>query len=213
MQTKEKILWAAVEQFAEHGYHATTMRGIAHRAQVNHAAINYYFQSKEQLYKNVLLLLLEHSNLHTTKEREIHNQHEWRAAIFDWIYQVMRSMHNSDPSINTYKNSIFFRELCEHSGQFAEVFHEHIRPIVAPLIHYISLGLGEDEAEKQLDLLLFSVIAQFVFYAHNKLLITLLSDRRFDLECEENIRQIAAIMTEQLCSCLSFQKHKLLARE
>lgn len=50
-----RILLAAREQFAATGYDAATTRAIAAAAGANQAMINYYFRSKEELYRRVLL--------------------------------------------------------------------------------------------------------------------------------------------------------------
>ncbi|UTW13656.1 TetR/AcrR family transcriptional regulator [Marinobacterium rhizophilum] len=48
-KTKDKILQAAASLFAEQGFNDTTMRQITARAEVNLAAVNYHFGSKERL--------------------------------------------------------------------------------------------------------------------------------------------------------------------
>src|SRR5690606_34163100 len=52
--TRDQILAAAAELFAERGFHGTTAREIAQRAGVNLAAAHYHFGSKEDLYLEVL---------------------------------------------------------------------------------------------------------------------------------------------------------------
>ena len=52
--TKVRILDAAEELFADHGFPATSMRDITQEAGVNLAAINYHFGSKEALLVSVL---------------------------------------------------------------------------------------------------------------------------------------------------------------
>ena len=52
--TRERILKAAERLFAERGYAATSIRAIVARAHVNQAAINYHFDGKEGLYRDVL---------------------------------------------------------------------------------------------------------------------------------------------------------------
>jgi len=47
--TREEILVAARQLFAQRGYQATTMRAIAAEAGVNAALVHHYFGSKEQL--------------------------------------------------------------------------------------------------------------------------------------------------------------------
>ena len=48
--TKQKIMDAAMHEFAEFGYKRATVRGICERAKVNIASINYHFDSKQDLY-------------------------------------------------------------------------------------------------------------------------------------------------------------------
>jgi AcrR family transcriptional regulator len=52
--TKERLLEAARGLFAERGFHNATVRDIAARAHTNLASINYYFRSKDDLYREVL---------------------------------------------------------------------------------------------------------------------------------------------------------------
>jgi AcrR family transcriptional regulator len=53
-ETQTKILDAAFRQLATKGYASLSMREIAKDAGVNHALINYYFRSKDQLVIAVL---------------------------------------------------------------------------------------------------------------------------------------------------------------
>jgi AcrR family transcriptional regulator len=52
--TRERILKAAERLFAERGYDGTSIRAIVARAHVNQAAINYHFEGKDGLYREVL---------------------------------------------------------------------------------------------------------------------------------------------------------------
>ncbi len=51
--TRRRILDAAEALFTEHGFEATTLRQITGRAQVNLAAVNYHFGSKEALIQEL----------------------------------------------------------------------------------------------------------------------------------------------------------------
>ncbi len=51
--TRERILDVAEHEFMSHGYEGTSMRMITSRAEVNLAAINYHFGSKEGLLREV----------------------------------------------------------------------------------------------------------------------------------------------------------------
>ena len=52
--TRERLLMAAREVFAEKGLKQASVRDIAARAGTNHASIGYHFSSKEALYRVVL---------------------------------------------------------------------------------------------------------------------------------------------------------------
>lgn len=51
--TKDRILTAAEELFAQHGFAGTSLRQVTSRADVNIAAVNYHFGSKENLVNEV----------------------------------------------------------------------------------------------------------------------------------------------------------------
>ena len=51
--TRRRILDAAEALFTEHGFEATTLRQITGQAQVNLAAVNYHFGSKEALIQEL----------------------------------------------------------------------------------------------------------------------------------------------------------------
>ena len=52
--TRERIMKAAGRLFAERGYDGTSIRAIVAKARVNQAAINYHFDGKDGLYREVL---------------------------------------------------------------------------------------------------------------------------------------------------------------
>jgi AcrR family transcriptional regulator len=60
--TKAKILDAAEALFLEHGFEATSLRAITTAAEVNLAAVNYHFGSKEELFEAVLTRRLDPMN-------------------------------------------------------------------------------------------------------------------------------------------------------
>jgi AcrR family transcriptional regulator len=54
METKERILDSAEQSFAKQGFEATSLRSITAAAQVNLAAVNYHFGSKESLLAAII---------------------------------------------------------------------------------------------------------------------------------------------------------------
>ena len=52
--TRDRIIKAAERLFAERGDDHTSIRAIVAKARVNQAAINYHFDGKDGLYREVL---------------------------------------------------------------------------------------------------------------------------------------------------------------
>lgn len=57
--TRQSIMKAAVQLFAEKGYRGTSVRDIVAKARVNQAAINYHFEGKDGLYLKLLTAAFE----------------------------------------------------------------------------------------------------------------------------------------------------------
>ncbi len=84
-QTRERLLAAARVVFSENGFQNATVREICRHAEVNIAAVNYYFSSKEALFAATLnfeplLVLLCHKKWYdcnlivTDRWQDGHNQ-------------------------------------------------------------------------------------------------------------------------------------------
>src|SRR6202050_3273896 len=62
LDTKSRILDSAEKLFGLNGFEATSLRDITAEAQVNLAAVNYHFQSKESLIDAVIARRIEPVN-------------------------------------------------------------------------------------------------------------------------------------------------------
>ncbi len=60
--TKKKILNAALNIFAEHGFSGARMQQIANEANINKAMLHYYFHSKSLLFEEIFKTCLEKIN-------------------------------------------------------------------------------------------------------------------------------------------------------
>ena len=60
-ESSRRLLEAAAEEFARHGYGGARVRDIVDAARVNLAAVNYYFGGKEGLYRATLRFLATRS--------------------------------------------------------------------------------------------------------------------------------------------------------
>jgi TetR/AcrR family transcriptional regulator len=58
MRSKQRIIEAAISIFASKGKHGTTMEEIAKKAEINKAMLYYYYSTKENLFKEVLKIIM-----------------------------------------------------------------------------------------------------------------------------------------------------------
>jgi AcrR family transcriptional regulator len=58
-ETRERVLRAAAQLFADRGFKKVTVRDICRGARANVAAVNYHFGGKGGLYREVLQLAIE----------------------------------------------------------------------------------------------------------------------------------------------------------
>lgn len=97
-QTKEKILLAARELFAVKGFEGASVREIARTAEVNIAAVNYHFSSKEKLFHHVMDMMFEESERAITEHRaespneSVEDLTVWIFHYFNRRSDVLRSV-------------------------------------------------------------------------------------------------------------------------
>lgn len=84
--TRQKLIHAATEVFAEVGYKAATVREIVRRAEVNQAAINYHFRGKDALYCEVMRRAFQ--------KAEAATGHEWQDNAAPPEEELKRFMEN-----------------------------------------------------------------------------------------------------------------------
>jgi len=87
--TKDRILDTAERLFAEQGYAATSLRSVTSEAEVNLAAVNYHFGSKDALLVALLHRRIDPIN---TERLEMLSAHEAECAG--------REPHGTDPRID-----------------------------------------------------------------------------------------------------------------
>jgi AcrR family transcriptional regulator len=122
-EARRRLIEIAGQIFAEAGYEAATVRQITDRAQVNIAAVNYYFGDKFQLYRAVLQSITERT-LDLLKQNCVEGSAEVRLRNLVRCILVI-----SSSEAPTWVHLLMARELVELHDDKTEVFVEAIRPI------------------------------------------------------------------------------------
>ena len=119
--TRGRIRQAALDLFLEHGFHASSMRQIARRAEISLAAIYNHVPSKEALFVELLADLLPHRTMIAAL-----SQAEG-ATVEGLIQDATRRMGEAlaDSQVNM---RLMFIELLEFQGRHAPFLAEELLP-------------------------------------------------------------------------------------
>lgn len=148
---RERLLFAAKEQFAEHGFEGASARAITDRAGVNSAMLGYHFGSKEHLFKAVVHDILKDitaSRLRAFDALEATWPERVPIALLirAYIYPVLDVGGPLERDVAVYLR-IYGRLYTEPSDVVAHIILNHFTDISNTFVAYIhkSLGLAENK--------------------------------------------------------------------
>jgi AcrR family transcriptional regulator len=144
--TRARIIKAAARIFAEHGYEGASIRSIVARADVNGAAINYHFGSKEGLYRAVLKLAL-HSLQADAAAAPVKANLSRDAALRAFVQRQLRPMLARDEL--SHYSRIFDWETVRPSPVFRKFVAEEAAPYIAEAAALVRRFLPPRASEKQ----------------------------------------------------------------
>jgi TetR/AcrR family transcriptional regulator, regulator of cefoperazone and chloramphenicol sensitivity len=168
--TEQRLLEAAGEIFAEHGYRAATVRQICEKAKANVAAINYHFRDKDGLY----LAVLRHLNkVHAEKNptnsalgSKATAEQKLRAFISAMLHRML------DEDSPDWHMKLMAREMIEPTHALDAMVEESVRPLQQELEIIVREFLGADAQDEVVRLSTLSVASQCVFYHHCRSIIS-----------------------------------------
>jgi TetR/AcrR family transcriptional regulator, regulator of cefoperazone and chloramphenicol sensitivity len=159
--TRERLLAAAGQVFAEKGFKDATVREICNRAAVNIAAVNYHFGDKERLYEALV--------------REAHRLRAERTPWPDWDEQtapeqklhefvrtlLVRLLDNPTP---LWHVQLMLREMAQPTGACAALVQDYIEPDFKLLLRIIDQLVPAAMPMPRRRLIAFSIVGQCLHY-------------------------------------------------
>lgn len=168
--TRQRLLDAAGEVFAERGFRTATVREICRRARANVAAVNYHFGDKAGLYAAVLryahrCALAKYppdlqAGAGATAEQQLH------AFIEAFVRRIF------DDGQPAWHGKLISREMIEPTPALDVLVEEEIRPQAEQLTAIVRALLGPGASEEQVRLSMMSIVGQCVFYHHARPLLS-----------------------------------------
>jgi AcrR family transcriptional regulator len=164
LDTRNRLIQAAGEVFATHGFRAATVREISRRAGANIAAINYHFGNKKKLYSAVLTHTLRSAiqkyppdlglDENSPPEQRLH------AFIRSLLFRLL------DKGCPAWHGRLMAREIAEPTSALDQVVDEIIRPLYEGLALIVRELLGGNASQESIRFCVMSVMGQCLFYHH-----------------------------------------------
>ena len=191
LSTRDRVLLASSELFADKGFHNTTVAEICERAEANIASVNYHFGDKEKLYDEV-----------------------WRQAfaITAYAYPLdggLPEEATAEDCLFSYANAFLHRIFSEEqTGLFAKLLHQEMAsptlaldkianevlfPQSRHLVGILEKIPGKDLDEQTLLMCKHSIIGQCAFYNCSRPLRERVMGKK--IISEEEIDEIARHIT------------------
>lgn len=189
--TRERLLDAAGEVFAELGYEQATIRDICKRAGANIAAVNYHFGDKKTLYVEVLAFAHQCADEYDPAREAIvaAANPDQRLRIFVATF-MQRIGHKGRPA---WHATLMAREMISPGAALDHVVRTGIRPKFEAL-QMIIREINPRLRPRQVELCACSVVGQCLLYHHARPVLTrLFPSQRLDAR---QIGQIADHITQ-----------------
>ena len=158
--TRQKIMDAAGEIFADQGFHAATVRDICARAGANIASVNYYFGDKAGLYHEVLrqATCAAHAEVAKAAAKPAKPEKILRAIVFGMCRNLVASERPS------WAFRLMAHEMSQPTPALDRVIEEVISPSYSLLRNTLSSMLGLPADHSTTRMCAHSIIAQIIHY-------------------------------------------------
>ncbi len=175
--TREKILMIALDMFGEYGFNGVSTRDISKKANVNISAINYYFNSKEGLYLEVIKYIADLIKtkfqgcidiINSCKDKSI--DEKLAISIFSSLLDNISDtvLKNDMPSVSM----ILIREIMKPNIGTEIIYNDLVLPFHNTLLKVIKVIIGNDFSEKEITIIIHTILGQIMGFSANKAMIT-----------------------------------------
>ena len=161
--TKERLLNAACEIFAEKGFRDATVSEICEKAEANIAAVNYHFGDKESLYDRVWRHAFDIAvAAHPLDGDALDADASAEELLYSYASALLHRIF-SETETGLFAK-LLFREMAAPTLALDRIANEALLPQTRYLDHAVRQVLGENISEQQLWACKHSIIGQCAFF-------------------------------------------------
>ncbi|PCI11609.1 hypothetical protein COB72_00225 [bacterium] len=172
-ETQRKLLEAAGEVFAEHGFHSATIKEITERAGASIAAVNYHFSDKSELYAAVIRRIGDQALriIPPEPDKEDSPETQFLKCVEHIVIAMLGRPHVGWESI------LMAREFAQPSPAIESMFKNVCQPVNQRLSMIISEITGRNPDEQSIGLSASSILGQCVYFLQHQAHIDQLHDQ------------------------------------
>ncbi len=164
-ETRERLLKAAAQLFAERGFKKVTIRDICRAARANVAAVNYHFSDKSGLYREVLQLAIETMRATNDAAREAGAGLPADERLREYIkISMCRAMSSGNA---TWISRLIHREMTDPTPTFDVIVEQAFRPRMDDLTAMVAEILGCVPDDPRVSQCVASIHAQWMLFVPN----------------------------------------------
>ncbi|MCP4759119.1 MAG: CerR family C-terminal domain-containing protein [Planctomycetes bacterium] len=184
MSTKEDILNAAMAVFAEHGFHAGTVRDICDQAGANVAAVNYHFHDKTSLYAEVLQHAYRNAGIGEPMPLLADEPDHPAKQLGAWIaWYVRRLLHSGGTDVGR----LMAREMAEPTEALDYLAKGAVQPVFMELGRLVDAACGGSLDERALKLQCVAIVGQCLVFHTGRAMLERLDPPHFGYEDADEI--------------------------
>jgi len=177
--TRQLLLEAAGEVFAERGFKAASVREICQRAGANVAAVNYHFGDKETLYAEVLKYALRCAREQYPPTFGLRKgatvEQRLQAFVHSFLLRIF------DGARSSWHGRLMSHEMLEPTGALEGTVKSEIRPMFEELQEIIRDLLPPRPEPEVVRRCAFSIVSQCVFFHHCRpVVVRMFPNMKFD---------------------------------
>lgn len=197
--TKNKIIDAAIDLFADNGYTETSMRSIASRVQVKPASIYNHFESKAEILDTIFEEYLSYMNEHNVHPYEV-DKLDIKSALSKMFYTFEPEMHDRMTKILKIVIHEQFREDKAHYFMYNKIYQENYKYIKGILDKLVEIRkLRPFETEIYAKIFVATLVSSTIEIMHFYL------DKHEDKDWESNENTLN-FLVEQIINTYSYDR-------
>jgi AcrR family transcriptional regulator len=171
--TRRRILETALEVFATEGYEGASTRHLAERAGVNLPAIQYYFGSKEGLFRAVIESIIERTESHMAPlasrvQLALADPATPRDTLVELLCQMLEAFV-SRVTVGSHveaERKLFARSEVEDTPGLEELHESGKQKIFEPCVELTARLLARSVDDEEAELRAIALLGQVTIFCH-----------------------------------------------